>query len=77
MTESDCFYALDRSMYKIILEQGKMKFVEKWSFLESRKKWVKDNFVFAEDYLFIEETNQELIDKSIKARRETVKNLAQ
>lgn len=38
MTESDCFYALDKSMYKIILEQGKMKFVEKWSFFRIKKK---------------------------------------
>lgn len=52
LSQSDGYYGLGKSMYKIVLEYGKLKHVGKWSYIDKRNEWVKDDFSFDENYLF-------------------------
>ena len=52
LSHSDGYYGLGKSMYKIVLESGKLKHVGKWSYFDKRNEWVKDDFIFDKNYLF-------------------------
>lgn len=52
LSQSDGYYGLGKSMYKIVLESGKLKHVGKWSYFDKRNEWVKDDFIFDKNYLF-------------------------
>ena len=43
---------VDKSMYKIVLESEKLKHVGKWSYVDKKNEWVKDDFIFDNNYLF-------------------------
>ena len=52
LSQSDGYYGLGKSMYKIVLESGKLKHVGKWSYIDEEGKWLKDDFIFDENYIF-------------------------
>ena len=52
LSQSDGYYGLGKSMYKIVLESGKLKHVGKWSYIDKEGKWLKDDFIFDENYIF-------------------------
>jgi len=52
LSQLDGYYGLGESIYKIVLESGKLRHVGKWSYLDKKDKWVKDDFNFDENYLF-------------------------
>lgn len=60
MSELDGYYGLGKSMYKVVVKSGRLKYVEKLSYSEGRNSWINDNVVFREDFLF------EKIDSSEK-----------
>jgi len=41
-----------RAKYKLILEDNKLKHVERWSYSVTKNLWTKDNFDFGDDFLF-------------------------
>jgi hypothetical protein len=41
-----------RAKYKLILEDNKLKHVERWSYSVTKDLWTKDNFDFGDDFLF-------------------------
>ncbi|MDZ4210234.1 MAG: hypothetical protein U1C59_00815, partial [Methylotenera sp.] len=38
--------------YKIICVNGKLKYIERWSYSISMEKWIKDDFQFDDNFLF-------------------------
>ena len=52
LSESDGYYGLGKSMYKVVFKSSRLKYVEKWSFSEEKNSWINDKFVFSDDYLF-------------------------
>lgn len=41
-----------RAKYKLILEDNKLKHVERWSYSVPKDLWIKDDFDFGNDFLF-------------------------
>ena len=52
LSQLDGYYGLGKSMYKIVLESEKLKHVGKWSYVDKKNEWVKDDFIFDNNYLF-------------------------
>ena len=41
-----------QAKYKLVLESGKLKHLERWSYSEKKDSWTKDSFNFGDDFLF-------------------------
>ena len=52
LSEEDGYYGLEKSKYKIVIELDKLKHIEKYSYSKIKNKWIKDTFVFDDDFLF-------------------------
>jgi hypothetical protein len=48
----DSEHRSQQAKYKLVLKNGKLKHIERWSYSEALDTWTKDNVVFREDFLF-------------------------